>query len=241
VKAQNILILTAVQMETRAMVRALSGRGCRFHTVGIGAKRLPGAVEVGGVLLILMCGLAGGLDPSLGVGDVILDDSGNQTPVLRCSQKAGSSAQNPAFLNTSETAPVRRGVIHTAAEIISDSSQKSELFARTGALAVDMEQSIIRDFARPLQIPVIGLRAISDAADQVLDPAIVDLVDDLGRPRPLKIASLLIHRPGMISYLRQLGANSNLAARKLGAAAVDLVDRLIASKGDHADSAKTSG
>ena len=201
------------------MKRALAGRGCRFHTVGIRAKHLPMLEEVSGVSVILMCGVAGALDSSLRIGDVVFDGKDAQMPDLRYSDGPGGIS-------------LRRGTIHSANQIISNPSQKAELFTSTGALAVDMEQSIVRDFASPLQIPVIGLRAISDTADQVLDAAVLHLVDDVGKPRPLKIASLLLHRPNLIPYLNQLGTNTKIAVNNLGKAAVEIVDKLTASKGN---------
>ena len=197
VPPKNILIFTAVRMETRTIQQALRGSACRVHTVGIGAKHLPASAEVTGVTAILMCGVAGGLDPTLGIGDVILDD--------RC-------ALVPATIG------YRRGAVHSATAIISSPIQKAEVFHETAALAVDMEQAIVRNFANHLGIPMIGIRAISDTADQTLDPAVVNLVDDLGRPRAGKIALNLIRRPSLIPYLRALNKNTNMALRELGTA-----------------------
>jgi purine-nucleoside phosphorylase len=205
-KAEQIQIFTAVQMETRAVQAALRGRGCLVRTVGIGAKHLPPIDQVAGKGVIILCGVAGALDPSLAIGDVVLDDPARQIDAL---------------------VPFRPGTIITAAEIVATPADKASLFAQTHAAAVDMEQSIVREFADRAGIPLIGLRAISDTASDTLDPAVVSLVDDLGRPRPMRIAMNLIRRPTLVPYLRRLNANTNIALAALGGAVRTVVDSLI--------------
>jgi adenosylhomocysteine nucleosidase len=205
VPGKNILIFTAVRMETRAVQQALDGSACRVHTLGIRARHLPARSELNGISTILMCGVAGGLDPSLAVGDIILDDPKETVP---------------------GTVFCRRGRIHTAAQIIAGPADKAALFHQTGALAVDMEQAIVAEYLANLDIQLIGVRAISDTATQMLDPAVVHFVNDLGDPRPIKIATTLIRRPQMIPYLLTLNKNTNIALKELGKAVKAIVDRL---------------
>ena len=156
-----------------------------------------------------MCGVAGALDPSLAVGDIVIDDLKQTIP---------DAVFNPTFY--------RRGKIYTAAEIIAGPTEKAELFRQTQALAVEMEQAIVADFLAKFGIPLLGVRAISDTADQTLDPAVMHLVNDMGDPRPLKIAGTLIRRPQMIGYLRTLNKNTNIALKELGKAVKAIVEQL---------------
>jgi adenosylhomocysteine nucleosidase len=194
VTADQILIFTAVTIEARSIQRTVRLPGTKVQAVGIGAKHLPEPSQLKEIQLILLCGVAGALDPSLAIGDVVLDDPD------------GLCINRPIY---------RRGQIHTSSRIIATPQEKAGLFAETGALAVDMEQQIVRDFAKPLGIRVIGLRAISDTAGEILDPAVVGLVDELGRAKPLAIASTLIRRPTLIPYLNRLNANTKLALKNL--------------------------
>jgi hypothetical protein len=173
------------------------------HTAGIGAQHLPTADQLAEVQLLLMCGLAGALDPALSVGDVVVDDRRQLIPA------------DMSF---------RRGLIHTAGKIISSPEEKSALYASSGAAAVDMEQAVA--VAR-LGIAVIGIRAISDSAAQVLDPRLIGFVDDLGRPKPLKIAAGLVRSPGLIPYLRELNRSTKIALANLGPAVAVVLDTLI--------------
>jgi hypothetical protein len=203
--AKNILIFTAVPMETRAVQKAVRGSACRVHAVGIGGRRLPAAAWVSEAELILLCGVAGGLDPSLVIGDIVIDDSDGMIPAeIEC----------------------RRGAIHSAEKIVSSPEEKAELFARTGALAVDMEQTAVRTFAAGIGIPVVGIRAVSDTAQQNLDPVVVRLVDDRGNPRAGSIAKNLLLRPSLIPYLRALNKNTNIALASLGETVRRIVENL---------------
>ena len=83
---KRILILTAIRMEAEAIarkfrVRAPRGSGpvdipsqlpAQLYVIGMGGIRMPdlsGQPYAG----LIMAGLAGGLDPSLVVGDVVVD------------------------------------------------------------------------------------------------------------------------------------------------------------------------
>jgi hypothetical protein len=172
--------------------------------VGIGAKRLPGELppDVGCVIL---AGFAGALDPNLMIGDVVLD------------WPAGD-LKGPA-----PAGPFRLGRIHVAGGIVATAEQKSTLFVETGASAVEMEGDAVRRLLGGTGVPLIGLRAITDAADEALDPALLALVNTFGRPRPLALAGFIARHPGRIASLRRLGVAARLAGRRLGEAVASLV------------------
>jgi adenosylhomocysteine nucleosidase len=98
------------------------------------------------------------------------------------------------------------------------------LFAETGALAVDMEQAVVRR-AAPAGVPVVGLRAISDPADMGIDPAVLQFIDETGRPRPVEAAKTLLRRPKLIPHVVRLNSNSQKALRQLGLGVAAVVIR----------------
>ena len=190
----SYLILTAVTMEARAIRRA----GLAATVIGIGATRLSAVVVPPGTTAVFMAGVGGGIDPSLAVGDVVTDG----TPV----------------------AGVRCGVIHSVDRVVSTVAEKTALFAATGAAVVDMEQATVRAWADRLGLPVVGVRAVSDAATDVIDPAVVRFVTDVGRPRPGVIAGALLRRPRLMPHLMQLNRDTKLALSRLGPAVRAVLD-----------------
>jgi hypothetical protein len=198
VDPRNVIILTAMQLETRAVTRALSDLPCDVLTIGICACRMPTDLPTDGKVVIL-AGLAGALDPTLKVGDVVLDDPKGIIPA---------------------SVGFRRGAIYTANQIIPTPADKAALFQRTGALAVDMET----DLVRRLPVPVVTVRTISDSAAEVLDSRVIGFVDEVGRSRPLKIAATLLRQPALIPYLRRLEKNSKFAAERLGSAVRSILE-----------------
>jgi adenosylhomocysteine nucleosidase len=201
----KIVILTAVQMEFNAVERALAGvdrQSVELRLIGIGGVRIQTQPTFDPDATIIMAGLAGALDPSLKVGDVVIDD--------------------PHGLVPASIDGCRRGAIHGADRIIATPAEKSALFERTGALAVDMESTIVKKSAAS----IINVRAISDTADEVLDPRVVQLVDDAGRAKPGVIARMVIRRPSLVPYLSRLGKNSKIACNALGDAVRRTVDAL---------------
>ncbi len=150
-----------------------------------------------GTTAVLMVGVGGAIDPALAVGDVVTDAA---------------------------VAGVRRGAIHTADRVVATAAQKAELFAATGAAVVDLEQAVVRQWAGGL--PVFGVRSVSDAAADAVDPAVVRFVTDVGRPRPAVIAAALLRRPGLIRQLRRLDRDTRRALANLGPAVRAVVDAL---------------
>ncbi|HEY2588839.1 MAG TPA: hypothetical protein VGI81_24060 [Tepidisphaeraceae bacterium] len=214
-RPQTLLILTAVTLEARAIADALgmecpkpgqpsriarNGVSITLALTGVSARHLPG--EASGV--VLTAGLAGALDPSLAVGDVVVDDWPASLPV---------------------PPGVRRGAIHTDHQIAATPREKAALFAQTQALAVDMENSSVREWARRQGAQFGAIRAISDRADQTLDPAVLRLIDPWGRPKPMAIAQTLLRHPRLIPHLMRLGRDSKTAARRLGQAIRDAIER----------------
>ena len=219
---RRLVILTAVSLEARALASAWGMRAPRpgkpvrslsvvptieIHLVGIGAVRMPADLRdppVGGIIL---AGLGGALDPTLRVGDIVLDDC------------------PPAYV---PNIPYRAGKIIAWPTIVSTPAEKETLFRETRALAVDMESAVARAAASELGVPFVSVRAISDAADESLDPAVLEMIDSFGRPRPLAIAATLLRHPSLIPRLKQLAANSRQAATNLTAAVAAIVQRIIA-------------
>jgi hypothetical protein len=220
IEKRKPIIFCAVEFEARAVRRALAdfrispspgtpgegwGEGSApvIHTIGIKAKFLPKQLPNNAV--IIMAGLAGGLDPSLKIGDVLIDSLSDISP---------PELSYP------------RGLIHTADRIVPTPADRAALFAQTGAQAVDMENAHVRAFAKAFEIPYLGIRAISDCATDTLNPAVARFIDELGRVKPTALARELIRRPKLALELNQLRKASTLAVNNLAAAVRTLVEAL---------------
>jgi nucleoside phosphorylase len=151
---------------------------------------------------IVMAGLGGALDPSLAIGDVVVDrESDLDVPAGRW----------------------RRGVIQTTEGVVATVADKRALFGATGALVADMENAIARSFAADRGVPFLGIRAVSDRADEALDPATLRWIDEAGALRPMPLMADLCRRPMRIPALWRLGRRSRVAARKLAEAVENII------------------
>jgi hypothetical protein len=101
--------------------------------------------------------------------------------------------------------------------------EKADLFRATGCAAVDMESGPVRELAAGLGVPLIILRAISDAADESLDPLICSFVTADGRTSVGRVLLTLLRHPGLLPSLLRLQRNSALAMSKLAEALTTLL------------------
>ena len=199
------MVLTALTMEAKAIAAELgwtpADQDVCIQVIGLRAGRFDrgGLGQFDGVIL---AGLAGGLDPALGVGDVVCD----------------ATREKPWG-----DLPLRRGKIYTADHLLATAIEKARLFRETGCLAVDMEGGIVRAAAESAGIPLLNIRAISDTAGQSVPQRMVNWVDDVGRARPGRVTADLIAHPLLIASMIRLGKQSRFAVRRLAEAVRQVV------------------
>ncbi|MGE0709543.1 MAG: hypothetical protein AB7N76_20785 [Planctomycetota bacterium] len=185
---------------------AWSGMG-RRNTV-----QLLEALAAAGARHVLHLGCAGGLQPGLGAGDARrLVAAWHEGERLECPGDAALWARLAAAgheLPASETVTVR--------EIV-DSAQKRALAARyEQAAVVEMETYWAIEAAARLGLSLSCLRVVIDGRDDDL-PDLSSALDELGRPRVLSFAKLVLTRPSVLSGLGRSGAAFGRVQQVLGA------------------------
>lgn len=191
-----ILVLTAVELEARALARALSlpslpslsfpafGRGTlRVAPVGLRAgllgSRWTALVSASDRPLVVSAGVCGGLDPALRVGDLVLpdgviNDGGLRLPVTASDVQRAAAAGG---------ATARTGVMATVSRAVATPEAKAALRAATGAVAVDMESATILEAAAARGCSSLVVRAVTDDARETLPDELMRLMGADGRIR----------------------------------------------------------
>jgi hopanoid-associated phosphorylase len=182
-----------------------------------------GAAEVAAERLIshgatrLLCwGTAGGLDPLLDSGALIVPgriaDASNGIrvdPVWHRSLVERLSAQLPV-----STAP-----LFATDRPLATRQEKFAAFVRYGAAAVDMESGAVGGVAARHARPFAVVRAIVDPAMLTLPPAALTSIDAHGRTSLWRVTKSLIARPSDLLPLIDLGRRFALALKTLTCAA----------------------
>jgi hypothetical protein len=210
------LILTALTLEARTIADAcgekladppeptiLRGQSTALlHIIGIAGRRIGANIFQSGADGVILAGLAGALDPSLQIADIIATPDPGPWPPL----------------------PWRRGSIYTSDKIIETFAAKAELFQKTSCLAVDMETDIVRRLAASAALPLLTIRSISDTAHDSVSAKLMNWIDDFGNPKPTALAAGLATNPLLVPQLMKLGQRSNQAAKSLGRAIQQLLN-----------------
>ena len=91
--------------------------------------------------------------------------------------------------------PLHTGPLAESPAILTSSSEKTALFEKTGAVAVDMESAAVAAVAYEAGMPFVAIRAIADPVEMTIPPSILSGVDDFGRLRPFHLVKALSKRP----------------------------------------------
>lgn len=102
-------------------------------------------VQREGVSAIISTGYCGALDPKLRVGDIVVSDDTQFTAVDQA---------------------CARGNVLTRDRVAVTAAEKRALRGQTGAIAVDMESSAVKDRAEALGVPYACIRVVSDTAEE---------------------------------------------------------------------------
>ena len=148
---------------------------------------------------VLTCGFAGGLNPALALGTVLFDhdfDAG----VAEALAELGAL---PARFHCSKRVAITAG-------------EKRALWESTGADAVEMESSVIRNLCREWKIPSATIRVISDTAHDDLPLDFNALMTSDDRIHYGKLAMAILASPRKIPQLIAFQRQTVTAARELG-------------------------
>jgi nucleoside phosphorylase len=200
---KSILVCFALKEEA-APFHAVAARHPGVITLIVGIGRVNAENSVRKFLagftpdLVLTCGFAGGLNPDLKIGDVVIE------------------IRNSKFeFRNLLAAGARLAKFYCADRIATTVAEKAALREQTGADAVEMESAAIHAVCAEKNIPCVTLRVISDTAHEDLPLdfnalAKPDRSVDFG-----KLAWAIAKSPGKIPQLMALQKKTRLAAQEL--------------------------
>lgn len=215
----RILVVTAVQVEARGLARHLSlervasGSECRYGGSGVDlvcggprARWLNGFVPLArNAALVVSAGTCGALAPHLDEGalvvpQVVLSPGGRRHVVV---SRGGLTAT---------------GTLLTVASVVETPEGKAQLWRQTAALAVDMESSMIIEWAATMGVPAAVVRGVVDTAARGVPAALAEVLDDQGRVRVGRAVRTVFARPGALSEVLTLRRGTGAALRSVAAA-----------------------
>ena len=176
------------------------------------AKNVPEDCEA-----IVSFGLCGGLSPDAQIGQAFIYDR-VVTPggTFTCDQ----NWQHRLFTATKyyERGCWSNGQFNTADSI----QQRGDLYNSTGCWIIDDESYAVAYFAAGRQIPFVGLRVVSDGAEDNLPPAVINALNPDGSDNIEAVVSSIISDPEQIPDLIRTAQEFNISIAELRTAAIQV-------------------
>jgi adenosylhomocysteine nucleosidase len=223
---KSIGIVSALAAEARTLgpaarqgaeLRRLAD-GALLAVSGIGEGAAAAAARrlvLGGASALVSFGMAGGLDPALICGAVLLPEEvvahdGAAVSATAIEWRQRLRAALPA------SCIACGGKLLTSDRPLASPEAKAAARREYGAAAVDMESAAIARVARQAGLPFIALRVVVDTASDQL-PAAVIAASSGGQLRLGRLLAVLLRAPGDIGGLIRLAARYRIAMRVLAA------------------------
>jgi len=162
---------------------------------------------------VISFGVAGGLDPSLKSGDVVV-----ATEVLAGDTRwlAGLPLNEEMIASVAlGRRRVVRGGLAGVEQMVAAQALKAALRSATGAAAVDMESHIAAAYAAKAGLPFAALRVISDPASRALPALAMSALKPNGDIDLRKILRGVARNPTTLRALVSTGIDFNRALRSL--------------------------
>ena len=233
--ARRVAILAPMRSELRPLVRSLSLRRARsgagaLHsgaigrvevvaaTTGIGtraaARTAERVLDSTPVDHLMVVGIAGGIGPSVEIGDLVVPDLVIDLPT--------GAEHRPSPLGDRAS----RGTLVTSDELLIDQDEVARL-ERRGVVAIDMETAAIAAVCERRGCPWSVFRAISDRADDgSIDPAVFGLAGPDGGPNLPALARFVLTRPWRVPELARLARGMKLATNAAASAAIGALEKM---------------
>jgi adenosylhomocysteine nucleosidase len=169
-----------------------------------------------GAAALMSFGLAGGLDPSLTAGSVVMPGEVVSTDGARFLTSAGWCVQ--LRLAIIGLGPVSSGKLLSVSQPIGGIADKARAFRETGAVAADMESAAVAQVAVLHNLPFVAVRVIVDSALDALPPAVMAASRE-GRLSMRRLIGGLAAAPQELFSLMRLAKRYRTATRSLTALA----------------------
>ena len=220
-------VVAALEAEARTLGPAVRRRdglsslreGALLAVSGMGSAAAAAAARSlvdAGAAALMSFGLAGGLDPSLAAGSVVMPGEVISGDGARFLTSAGWCGQ--LRLAIIGLGPVACGTLLTVAQPIGGIADKARAFRETGAVAADMESLAVAQVAARHRLPFVAVRVIVDSALDALPPAVTAASRE-GRLNMRRLIGGLVAAPLDLLALMRLAKRYRTAMRSLTALA----------------------
>ncbi|MGH7079934.1 MAG: hypothetical protein ACREFU_17790 [Acetobacteraceae bacterium] len=171
----------------------------------LGAEMAAESLAASGATGLLSFGLAGGLDPALRPGDLL---------VPRAVRAFGQDwPADPMLLQLLGGPTI--SLLLSEGTVVASAAAKRRLWHASGAAAVDLESGAVAEAAVRHDLPFAVLRAVCDPASRSLPRAALVALDAAGHVRPLRIIGVALARPRQVVALLALASDAAHARRAL--------------------------
>ncbi len=210
-------IVTALPVE-RGWLGVIDGRlGPAVEVCGAGSRRAREAAQrllAGGATALASWGTAAGLQAALGAGTVVVPrqviGSGGREVFEVDHDWRGRLLDRLEGHGTVSTGPLAH-----APHLLETVAAKTDLGARTGAVAADMESSAVAAVAAAAGLPFLVVRVVLDDGASPLPASVTHALDSAGRLRPAGMWRNLLAHPEEWRLLLELARSYRRARRAM--------------------------
>lgn len=207
-----VLIVTGLKQEARIA----AGPGLTVicsSSNPVQLREMMTSFDPGSIRGIVSFGVAGGLNPALKSGDIVIA-SQIVTANRRWSTEA-SLTEDLVALPMKRGRSIVSGVLAGVEKVVLGQVGKEALRATTGADAVDMESHIAARYAEYNGLPFAAVRVISDPAHRALPQITLNAIKPNGNVDVWKVMRGIARNPRTIPHLISTGRDFNRALRSL--------------------------
>jgi adenosylhomocysteine nucleosidase len=162
---------------------------------------------------LMSFGIAGGLDPALDAGALVVADGVVLPDGSRLETDVGWRHRLLEDLGP-VIFPVSGDLVGSDGAVL-DERQKKELREKSGAVAVDMESHAVARVAAECAVPFLVVRAVSDISRHGIPAWVPGTIRPDGRPGWSAVASGMLAHPGDLPTLLRLRSTSRKAMATL--------------------------
>jgi adenosylhomocysteine nucleosidase len=192
------------------------GDGTLLIVSGMGPSAAAAAAQrlvAAGATALVSFGVAGGLDPALAAGALVLPEEVISPEGAR--QATAREWRERVRAAVADHHPASGGALLTCREPLCSPADKARAFRQTGAVAVDMEGFAIAEIAARYGLPFLAVRSVLDAAADTLPPTLLAAIDAGGAASLARVLGAIARAPREWPDVLRLARRCRAAARPL--------------------------